>query len=42
MDLEIREFIITSGYLRVILDGVIDRRKDRVKYKFREEKYNRY
>ena len=37
-----REFIITLGYIRVVLDRVIDRREDRIGYKFREEKYNRY
>jgi len=30
------------GYIRVVLDRVIDRREDRIGYKFREEKYNRY
>ena len=37
-----RKFIITLGYIRVVLDRVIDRRKDRIGCKFREEKYNRY
>ena len=35
-----REFIIMLGYIRVVLDRVIDRREDRIGCKFREEKYN--
>ena len=36
------EFITTLGCIRVVLDRVIGRRKDRIGYKFGEEKYNRY
>ena len=36
-----REFIIILGYIRVVLDRVIDGREDRIGCKFREEKYNR-
>ena len=31
-----------SGYIRVVLDRVIDRRKDRMGCKFSKKKYNRY
>ena len=31
-----------SGYIRVVLDKAIDRRENRIEYKFREEKCNRY
>jgi hypothetical protein len=35
-----REFITTEGYIWVVLDRVINRRKDRVSYKDGEEKCN--
>ena len=35
------EYIITRGCMRVVLDRVIDRRKDRVSCEDGEEKYNR-
>ena len=31
-----------SGYIKVVLNRAIDRRKDKIGYKFREEKYNKY
>ena len=30
------------GYIRVVLDGVIDRRKDRMGYEFSKKKCDRY
>ena len=41
MDSEMREFVTTSGCLRVVLDGAMDGRKDRVGCKFGEEKCDR-
>ena len=35
---DMREFITTEGYMRVVLNGVIDGRKDRVSCKDGEEK----
>lgn len=41
IDDEIREFITTSGCIRVVLDQVIDGRLDRVGCEFGEEKCDR-
>ena len=29
-------------YIKVVLDRVIDKRENKIKYKFKKEKYNRY
>ena len=36
------EFITILGYIRVVLDRAINRKEDRIGYKFKKEKCNRY
>ena len=31
-----------SSYIRVVLNRVINKRENRIRYKFRKEKYNKY